>query len=70
MRIAPEQIHFLKFILEAYDGLAILSTLDRQAGLVELKYPRKLGDELEELLRSLAERIRLEPEFVDFPGEE
>lgn len=59
VRIAPGRIHFLKFILEGYDGLAVLSTVDRQQGLVELKYPGELQVDLDGLLESLAPGLEL-----------
>ena len=43
IRIDPEQIYFLKFILEGYDNLTIMSTVDRIEGVMELKYPPELG---------------------------
>lgn len=57
LRMAPNRIHFLKFILEAYDGMAILSTIDRKQGLVELKYPSELQNDLRDLLVSMAEQV-------------
>lgn len=59
MRIAPNRIHFLKFILEGYDGLAVLSTIDRHDGIVELRYPPDLEDDLSTLLRDLGPSILL-----------
>ncbi|OGQ99514.1 MAG: hypothetical protein A2505_03530 [Deltaproteobacteria bacterium RIFOXYD12_FULL_55_16] len=60
VRIDPEQIYFLKFILEAYDNLTIMSTVDRLEGVVELKYPPELGNEVRQLLQSMAQRLKLE----------
>lgn len=60
VRIDPEQIYFLKFILEAYDNLAIMSTVDRLEGLVELKYPPELDNEVRQVLQSMAQRLKLE----------
>lgn len=37
LRIRPEKISWLKFILEGYDGLAVLSTLARETGLVRIQ---------------------------------
>lgn len=54
---------FLKFILEAYDNLTIMSTVDRMEGLVELKYPPELEQDVLGIVRSMAQRLRLE-EFV------
>lgn len=60
VRIAPEQIYFLKFILEAYDNLAILSTVDRIEGVMELKYPLELEQDVKGVLQSMARRLKLE----------
>lgn len=38
IRIGPDRIHFLRFILEGYDGLAQLTTVNAKLGLVELRY--------------------------------
>jgi hypothetical protein len=53
------QIHFLKFIVEAYDNLAIMSTVDRSIGLVEFRYPAEVTDEVNQLLDSLSSRVFL-----------
>ncbi|MEJ2032435.1 MAG: DUF4911 domain-containing protein [Deltaproteobacteria bacterium] len=57
MRIAPDRIHFLKFILEGYDGLAILSTIDPHQGYVRLRYSDSAQDELRSLLLNLAPQL-------------
>ncbi len=36
-RIRPEEIHYLTFIIEAYEGLAVVSTIDRKAGIIKLE---------------------------------
>jgi len=38
-RVDPRQIHYLQFILEAYDGVATLTTIDAQEGRVQLTVP-------------------------------
>ena len=60
VRIDPEQIYFLKFILEAYDNLTIMSTVDRIEGIVELKYPPELEEDVKGVLQSMAQRLKLE----------
>ncbi|MDH4331530.1 MAG: DUF4911 domain-containing protein [Desulfobulbaceae bacterium] len=60
VRIDPEQIYFLKFILEAYDNLTIMSTVDRIEGIVELKYPAELEGDVKGVLQSMAQRLKLE----------
>jgi len=60
IRIDPEQIYFLKFILEGYDNLTIMSTVDRIEGVMELKYPFELEQDLRQVLQSMARRLKLE----------
>ncbi|MEW6218057.1 MAG: DUF4911 domain-containing protein [Thermodesulfobacteriota bacterium] len=56
-RIAPERIGFLRFILEGYDGLAILTTQDNRLGIVEILVSPDQEAELLSLLGCLAETI-------------
>ncbi|HDL89466.1 MAG TPA: DUF4911 domain-containing protein [Thermodesulforhabdus norvegica] len=35
--IDPPKIHFLTFIIEAYEGVAVVTTEDRKAGIVRLE---------------------------------
>jgi len=60
IRINPEQIYFLKFILEAYDNLTIMSTVDRFEGVMELKYPPELEQDVKDVMQSMAQRLKLE----------
>ncbi|SDP17116.1 DUF4911 domain-containing protein [Desulforhopalus singaporensis] len=53
LRISKDKFHYLKFILEGYDNLAILSSFDNN-GVVVLRYPDGLSRELFELLESIA----------------
>jgi len=57
LEISPERIHFLKFILEGYDGMAILSTIDPGQGIVEIKYPPEIKKDLTDLLKSIAPQL-------------
>ncbi len=54
LRISPARFHFLKFILEGYDNLAILSSYDCSAGLVVIRYPGAMAGELFDLLGAIA----------------
>ncbi len=49
----PRRIAFLKFIIEGYDGLAILSTLDAKQGKVMVRFPECRRLEVINLLNSL-----------------
>ena len=53
-RIAPNRIHFLRFILEGYDGLAVLSTINAQTGMVLLRFPEEAKSDVLSLLEEMA----------------
>ena len=57
LEITPERIHFLKFILEGYDGLAIMSTIDARQGIVEIYYPGEVESDLKKLLHHIRPQI-------------
>ena len=59
-RVDPYEIHYLKFILEAYEGLATLTTLDSEKGLIQLAVPPGRKDSLESLLEGLGRELGLE----------
>ncbi|MFW2368461.1 MAG: DUF4911 domain-containing protein [Desulforhopalus sp.] len=54
LRISPDKFHYLKFILEGYDNLAILSSYQNQAGVVVLRYPKEMSRDLFLLLSCIA----------------
>ena len=57
LNIASERYHYLKFILEGYDGLAILSTVPGKEGCVAIRFPKQLAKDLFTLLESIAGSI-------------
>lgn len=57
LRIDSARIHFLKFILEGYDGLAILSTIDAKKGLVLIRFPGESIGEIFDLLSDIADTL-------------
>ena len=57
LRIRPGEFHFLKSVLEGYDGLALLSNYDIRKGLVVLRFPGEMRREVFGLLGSLAHRL-------------
>jgi hypothetical protein len=59
-RVDPYEIHYLKFILEAYEGLATLTTLNSGTGLIQLAVPPGRKDSLEYLLGALGRELGLE----------
>lgn len=60
LRIAHERYHFLKFILEGYDGLCLLSTVPGVKGCVCVRYPENYGKTLFALLGNISRTISTE----------
>jgi len=59
-RIDRHKIGYLKFILEGYEGLATLSTMDASRGMVTLYMPPGCEKDTIALMRSLADEIHME----------
>jgi hypothetical protein len=57
LRISPGKFHFLKFILEGYDNLAILSSYQGSGGVVVIRYPDEMAQDLFSLLGCLADYL-------------
>ncbi len=60
LRIRPDRISLLRFLLEGYDGLAVLSTLDVRLGLVRLIVPKARYGELWRLLAAISGELASE----------
>ena len=52
-------IGFLKFLLEAYDGMAVLTTIEPKKGLVVVRYPSQFDHDLNLLLASIHKNYNL-----------
>ena len=57
LHIRPRDISYLRFVLEGYDGLAMVSTLDPGSGLVMLRTPGSRFTELMHLLSALSTEL-------------
>ena len=57
LKISPDKIHYLKFILEGYDNLATLSTVDARQGLVNIRYTPEVEKDLSDLLTEITSEI-------------
>jgi len=60
-RIVPEEIAWLRFVLESYDGLAFVRSLDGRQALVEVAYHPSRSDDAEPLLHSLIAESSMQP---------
>jgi len=57
--VAPSEIHFLRFILEAYEGIGMITTLDPALGLVQLRLAQGCEEEIDQILDSEARSLKL-----------
>ena len=63
--VDPREIYFLKFILEGYDGLGVINTIDREKGLIRVVVPECQTEVFEMLVSALSEELRLIPADVE-----
>ena len=60
LRIDPSSVYFFRFILEGYDNMFMLSTVDQRAGLVDVRAAKGSLKDLLLILRSLKSIIGLD----------
>jgi hypothetical protein len=60
-RVKRKDIAFLKFIVEAYEGVAVLSTEDPSEGRISARVAPGREPEWKEILKSLEGRVRIQP---------
>lgn len=58
-QINRRDLVYLKFILEAYEGLSTLSTADRDRGIVRLDVPRRFSADVGALMEALGREIAM-----------
>ena len=60
-KVQKENIAFIKFILEAYDGMAVMRTLDSHEGVIELIIAPDFEMEVNEILDNLRNEFEVHP---------
>ena len=60
LRVDRREVAFLKFIFEAYDGLAVVSTVDPESGIVMFHIAPGCEADVEMLLQDLKKKIMIE----------
>ena len=58
---------FLKFILEAYEGMNVMSTVDNAAGVIRIVIMPGFEDDMDGLLAELGRQVAMEP--VEWSGD-
>ncbi|AJF05792.1 DUF4911 domain-containing protein [Geoalkalibacter subterraneus] len=57
--LPPQDIAYLRFILESYDGLCFMRTLDNRSGVLEVAWPASQRADAQQLLAALQEEVAL-----------
>lgn len=65
LRVDRREICFLKFIFEAYDGIATLTTIDPYLGTIRLHIAPGCGEEVNGILKDLKKDIMIEDVKVE-----
>lgn len=60
LRVDRRQIAFLKFIFEAYDGIANLTTIDGKLGIISVNIPNGCSDIVDNILEEMKRDILIE----------
>ena len=59
-RVDRREICLLRFILEGYDGMAIMTTIDSRRGIVMIRIASGCEDDVEMILEGLGKDILIE----------
>jgi hypothetical protein len=57
---------YLKFILEAYEGMNVMSTVDNGAGIIRIAIMSGFESDMDDLLAELGKKVTMEP--VEWDG--
>lgn len=60
-KVARRDMVFLKFILEAYEGMNVMSTVDNKAGIIRIAIMPGFLEDMDGLLVELGRQVTLEP---------
>lgn len=59
--VRTRDISFLQFILEGYDGLASVTTIDPEKALLRISIMPDFADDVEAVLNALSDEIHVRP---------
>ncbi|GAB4304425.1 MAG: DUF4911 domain-containing protein [Desulfuromonadia bacterium] len=66
-RIGKRDRVYLQFIMESYEGMAVLSTVDAEKGIVSISSLSRWSREVESLLSALSREMEITPLSEDTP---
>lgn len=59
LQIDPRRIGYLRFILEGYDGMAMMTTINAKEGTVVVRYPSSFHNDLTAIISDVSSLIFL-----------
>ena len=59
-RVNRREISFIKFIIEAYEGIAVLTTIDPELGIIVLLVPSGCDEDVDMVINDLKRQIMIE----------
>jgi hypothetical protein len=60
-KVAHRDMVFLKFILEAYEGMNVMSTVDNKEGIIRIAIMPGFVEDMDALLAELGKQTVMEP---------
>ena len=60
-KVAHRDMVYLKFILEAYEGMNVMSTVDNVAGIIRIAIMEGFEDDMDALLAELGRDTDMQP---------
>jgi len=63
--IEKKSVGFVKFIFEAYDGIAVVETINRHASIIKLHIAPGCETDVDDVLNELKKDILIEPVIAE-----
>lgn len=60
-KVTHRDMVFLKFILEAYEGMNVMSTVDNKVGIIRIAIMQGFVEDMDGLLAELGKQVSMEP---------
>lgn len=60
-KVAHRDMVYLKFILEVYEGMNVMSTVDNKAGIIRIGIMPGFVEDMDSLLAELGRKVVMEP---------
>jgi len=60
-KVARRDMVYLKFILEAYEGMNVMTTVDNMNGIIRIVIMPGFEQDMDELLAELGTQVAMEP---------